>query len=137
MADHTQAGVSHVCSRFHRAIELIGSRWTGAILRTLLQGRTRYASIKAAIPDITDRMLSERLRSLEAEALVIRSVIPDTPVRVEYELTKKGRELQDALIEIGNWAERWIPLEEPAAPPNEASAKTSAPRRRAKAGSGN
>jgi DNA-binding HxlR family transcriptional regulator len=82
-------------------------------------------------------MLSERLRSLETEALVIRSVIPDTPVRVEYELTKKGRELQDALIEIGNWAERWIPLEEPAAPPNEASAKTSAPRRRAKAGSGN
>src|SRR5689334_25130789 len=137
MTNAPKTQVSHVCSRFHRAIELIGSRWTGAILRTLLQGRTRYASIKAAIPDITDRMLSERLRSLEAEDLVIRSVIPDTPVRVEYELTKKGRELLDALIEIGNWAERWIPLEEPAPLPNEASAKTSAPRRRAKAGSGN
>ena len=135
MADHTQVDVSHVCSRFHRAIELIGSRWTGAILRTLLQGRTRYASIKAAIPDITDRMLSERLRSLEAEDLVVRSVVPDTPVRVEYELTKKGRELQDALIEIGNWAERWIPLEEPTTP--ESPAKTSVTRRRAKAGSGN
>src|SRR5882724_7511552 len=60
---------STVCSRFHRAIELIGSRWTGAILQTLLQGRTRYAAIKTAIPDITDRMLSERLRSLEAEGL--------------------------------------------------------------------
>ena len=135
MADHTQVDVSHVCSRFHRAIELIGSRWTGAILRTLLQGRTRYASIKAAIPDITDRMLSERLRSLEAEGLVIRSVVPDTPVRVEYELTKKGRELQDALIEIGNWAERWIPLEEPTTP--KSPAKTSVARRRAKTGSGN
>lgn len=135
MADHTQVDVSHVCSRFHRAIELIGSRWTGAILRTLLQGRTRYASIKAAIPDITDRMLSERLRSLEVEDLVIRSVVPDTPVRVEYELTKKGRELQDALIEIGNWAERWIPLEEPTTP--KSPAKTSVARRRAKAGSGN
>src|SRR5256714_312408 len=137
MADHTQAGVSQVCSRFHRAIELIGSRWTGAILRTLLQGRTRYASIKAAIPDITDRMLSERLRSLEAEDLVIRSVVPDTPVRVEYELTKKGRELQDALIEIGNWAERWIPLEAPAVTPTEAGAKTSVRHRHAKARSGN
>jgi DNA-binding HxlR family transcriptional regulator len=113
MADTSQPAVSHVCSRFHRAIELIGSRWTGAILRTLLEGRTRYALIKAAIPDITDRMLSERLRSLEAEDLVIRSVVPETPVKVEYELTKKGRELQDALREIGSWAERWIPLEDP------------------------
>lgn len=116
MAENSQRVVPHVCSRFHRAIELIGSRWTGAILRTLLEGRTRYASIKAAIPDITDRMLSERLRSLEAEDLVLRSVVPETPVRVEYELTKKGRELQDALREIGNWAERWIPLED--APPS-------------------
>ncbi len=102
---------SHVCSRFHRAIELIGSRWTGAILQTLLQGKTRYAAIRGAIPDITDRMLSERLRSLEAEGLLVRGVIPDTPVRVEYDLTKKGRELQDALREISSWAERWIPLE--------------------------
>ena len=132
MADHPQSGVSQVCSRFHRAIELIGSRWTGAILSTLLQGRTRYASIKAAIPDITDRMLSERLRSLETEDLVVRSVVPDTPVRVEYELTKKGRELQDALREIGNWAERWIPLED--VETNEASDSRSASttRRRAK-----
>lgn len=102
----------HVCSRFHRAIELIGSRWTGAILQTLLQGKTRYALIKAAIPDITDRMLSERLRSLENEELVSRHVVPETPVRVEYELTRKGRELQSALREIGDWANRWIPLEE-------------------------
>src|SRR4051794_41091505 len=101
-----------VCSRFHRAIELIGSRWTGAILQTLLQGKTRYAVIKAAIPDITDRMLSERLRSLETEQLVSRHVVPESPVRVEYELTVKGRELQDALREIGSWAERWIPLDE-------------------------
>jgi DNA-binding HxlR family transcriptional regulator len=57
-------------------------------------------------------MLSERLRSLEAEGLVERTVIPETPVRVEYELTTKGRELQSALREIGNWAERWIPLQE-------------------------
>src|SRR2546423_1476992 len=106
------APTSVVCARFHRAIELIGSRWTGAILQTLLQGRCRYAAIKGAIPEITDRMLSERLRSLEAEGLVERAVIPETPVRVEYELTTKGRELQSALREIGSWAERWIPLEE-------------------------
>jgi DNA-binding HxlR family transcriptional regulator len=107
--------VPQVCARFHRAVELIGSRWTGAIIQTLLQGKTRYALIKSAIPDITDRMLSERLRSLEAEDLVTRWVIADTPVRVEYELTEKGRSLQNALHEIGAWAERWIPLEGSAA----------------------
>ena len=105
--------VPQVCARFHRAVELIGSRWTGAIIQTLLQGKTRYALIKSAIPDITDRILSERLRSLEAEDLVTRWVIADTPIRVEYELTEKGRSLQEALHEIGAWAERWIPLETP------------------------
>jgi len=110
MAD-SSLPVSQVCSRFHRAIELSGCRSTGAILQTLLQGRTRYAAIKGAIPDLTDRMLSERLRSLEKEGLVVREVIPETPVHVEYELTRKGRELQNALREIGDWAERWIPLQ--------------------------
>jgi DNA-binding HxlR family transcriptional regulator len=105
-----------VCARFHQAVELIGGRWTGAIIQTLLQGKTRYALIKAAIPDITDRMLSERLRSLESEDLVTRRVVPQSPVRVEYELTEKGRSLQSALEEISAWAERWISL-----PPQEAA----------------
>ena len=120
--------ISRVCSRFHRAIELIGSRWTGAILQILLQGRTRYAAIKGAIPDLTDRMLSERLCSLESEGLVVRNVIPDTPVRVEYELTLKGRELQNALREISTWAERWIPLESDA--PNDSADESDAGKRR-------
>src|ERR1700724_3633315 len=126
----SSAPVSQVCSRFHRAIELIGSRWTGAILQTLLQGKTRYAAIKAAIPDLTDRMLSERLRSLEGEDLVLRVVVPESPVRVEYELTRKGRELQNALREIGAWAERWIPLEgddERSATPSESKARKRLP----------
>jgi DNA-binding HxlR family transcriptional regulator len=103
--------VPPVCAKFHRAVELIGGRWTGAIIQTLLQGKTRYALIKAAIPDLTDRMLSERLRSLEAEDLVTRWVIADTPVRVEYELTEKGRSLENALLEISTWANRWIAAE--------------------------
>jgi len=115
--------VPQVCNRFHRAVELIGGRWTGAIIQTLLHGKTRYALIKAAIPDITDRMLSERLRSLEAEELVTRWVFADSPVRVEYELTEKGRSLESALREISTWTEQWIPPEapqddEPAIPPD-------------------
>jgi DNA-binding HxlR family transcriptional regulator len=61
-------------------------------------------------------MLSERLRSLEAEELVTRRVVPDSPIRVEYELTRKGRSLENSLREIGEWAEHWLPVESDAAP---------------------
>ena len=99
------------CSRFHKAIELIGSRWSGAILRVLLAGPARYADIRTQIPDINDRMLSERLKELEREGLAERRVIPETPVRVEYELTEKGRALEKTLRAVAAWAEEWIPLE--------------------------
>lgn len=97
-----------LCVRFHKAVELVGRRWTGAVIHLLLNGRMRYAELRDAIPDISDRMLSERLRELEAEGILARTVVPETPVRVEYELTPKGRALQSALAEIGKWAERWI-----------------------------
>jgi DNA-binding HxlR family transcriptional regulator len=101
-----------LCGRFHRAIELIGRRWTGAIVFLLLRSRCRYATLRDAVPDITDRMLSERLQELEEEGIVKRTVIPATPVRVKYALTKKGRDLASAIDAMAAWAERWI---EPAA----------------------
>jgi DNA-binding HxlR family transcriptional regulator len=100
-----------LCARFHAAVELVGRRWTGAVIQLLLDGRMRYAELRDAIPDISDRMLSERLRELESEGIVARLVIPETPVRVEYELTEKGRALERALAEIGKWAERWGTVE--------------------------
>jgi DNA-binding HxlR family transcriptional regulator len=102
--------VPAICARFHEAVELIGSRWTGAVIQALLRGPTRYATIRAAIPDISDRMLSDRLRILELEGLVERHVVPETPVRVEYQLTEKGSSLERALGALGEWAERWIDL---------------------------
>src|SRR5438552_17794092 len=94
------SGAASLCPRFHVAVELIGSRWSGAIIQCLLGGRARYNAIRATIPEISDRMLSERLRALEAEGVVTRIVVPESPVRVEYELTAKGRALQES-IEIG------------------------------------
>lgn len=102
-----------VCPKFHRAVELIGRRWTGAIIDRLLGGRTRFNTLAAAIPEMSDRMLAERLRELEHEGIVTRLVIPESPVRVEYELTEKGRSLGDPLAAIARWAEQW---DEPAAP---------------------
>ena len=100
-----------LCARFHQASELIGRRWTGAIIFVLLRSRCRFATLRDAIPDITDRMLSERLQELEHEDVVDRTVVPDTPVRVEYGLTKKGRALATAIEAITDWAQKWIDLE--------------------------
>ena len=97
-----------LCAKFHRAVELIGARWSGAIVQILLRGPVRYADLRAAVPDISDRMLSERLRELEAEGIVVRTVSQEPPVRVDYALSKKGQALQPALTAIGHWAERWL-----------------------------
>lgn len=113
-----------LCDRFHRAVELIGGRWTGAIIQLLLRGPARFGELRAAVPDISDRMLSERLHELEAEDIVERLVVPETPVRVEYRLTEKGEALEPALNAIGKWATRYV---EPARP-----AKADTPRRRAR-----
>jgi DNA-binding HxlR family transcriptional regulator len=110
------AHTPELCTRFHRASELIGRRWTGAIIFVLLKSRCRFATLRDAIPDITDRMLSDRLQELEAEGIVERTVIPETPVRVEYALTKKGRALAAAIDAISAWADRWVEAAAPPAP---------------------
>src|SRR5258707_15505943 len=101
---HTPA----LCARFHRASELIGRRWTGAIIFVLLKRHCRFATLRDAIPDITDRMLSERLQELEQEGILERTVVPETPGRVEYALTRKGRELSVAFDAIGQWAHKSV-----------------------------
>ena len=101
-----------LCSKFHRASELIGRRWTGAIIFVLLKARCRFAALREAIPDITDRMLSERLQELEQEGIVERTVLPEAPVRVEYELTRKGRALATAVDAIAHWADKWVTVNE-------------------------
>ena len=96
-----------LCNAFHHAIELIGRRWTGAIIFLLLKSRCRFAMLRDGIPDITDRMLSERLQELEQEGIVERTVIPESPVRVEYSLTAKGRALATAVDAVSDWAHKW------------------------------
>jgi DNA-binding HxlR family transcriptional regulator len=89
------------------------------LIYVLLRARCRFATLRDAIPEITDRMLSERLQELEHEGIVERTVVPDTPVRVEYALTKKGRALASAVDAIAAWAERYVALEPPGRKPSE------------------
>ena len=96
-----------VCPDFHAAIELIGRRWTGAIIWALAERPAYFAELCFAVPGLSDRLLSRRLRELEAEGLVKREVHPGTPARVSYALTDKGRALQPVLSELRSWAKSW------------------------------
>src|SRR3954447_14075952 len=99
--------LSAFCPNYHHAIELIGRRWTGAILRAMLSGAARFSDIAAAVPGLSARLLSERLKELETEGIVIRTVVPTTPVRVDYALTEKGQALHDVIVSVSTWAEHW------------------------------
>lgn len=100
------------CPKYHRAVELIGRRWTGAILRALMSDVSRFSEICGTVPGLSDRMLAERLKELETEGIITRTVVPETPVRVEYALTDKGRDLETVIGAVSGWAERWEAADE-------------------------
>ncbi|HKA11880.1 MAG TPA: helix-turn-helix domain-containing protein [Candidatus Dormibacteraeota bacterium] len=100
---------------FQRAIELIGKRWTGAVIRALLAGPARFNHLLIGIPGISDRVLTERLRELEMEGVVERLVDPGPPVRVSYRLTARGRALSPVIASVDAWAADWL------VPPSSAS----------------
>ena len=106
--DARSEGRAVCCSLYHRAVELVGRRWTGAILSVLLGGPLRFSEVKSLVPDLSDRLLSERLKELENEGIVERCVHDEMPVRVEYALTRKGRALEPAVRALQDWAHDWL-----------------------------
>jgi DNA-binding HxlR family transcriptional regulator len=106
--DHTPT-CGRCCPRYHEAVELVGKRWTGAILYVLLHGgRLRFTEIANAVPALSDRLLSERMKELESRSIVVRHVSDGAPTKVCYELTEKGRQLAPAMAELKVWADRWL-----------------------------
>ncbi len=96
------------CPYFQQAVELVGRRWTGAVLRSLLSGPLRFSEIERAVPEISARALTQRLRELEAAGLVVRGVDTGVPVRVSYALTKQGKALEGAVEQLERWAHDWL-----------------------------
>jgi DNA-binding HxlR family transcriptional regulator len=98
----------HLCPKFETAFELLGKRWTGLIIRSLQDGVKRYKDIAHIIPGMSDRMITERIKELEEAGIVKRNVYPEKPVRIEYELTEKGKALSPVMDEVQNWANTWV-----------------------------
>lgn len=107
------ADLDPFCPRYHGAVELIGRRWTGAIIRAMLGRVVRFSDLTQTVPGLSDRMLSERLKELEAEKIVERTVFAETPVRIEYRITEKGRALAGVVESIDAWVAEWVPADVP------------------------
>lgn len=99
---------SKMCPKYESAAELLGKKWTGLIIRVLLGGPKRFKDIKEQIPEMSDKMLTDRMKELEAAGILTRTVYPEMPVRIEYELTEKGRELEEVIQSIQHWGETWM-----------------------------
>ncbi|GEL78529.1 winged helix-turn-helix transcriptional regulator [Tenuibacillus multivorans] len=98
---------TNICPKFERALSIINKRWTGLIIFQLLTGSQRFCNIESGI-GISGRVLSERLKDLEKEGIVKRTVYDETPVRIEYSLTEKGKALEPVLREMRNWSDQWV-----------------------------
>jgi len=99
---------SKMCPKYESAAELLGKKWTGLIIRVLLGGPKRFKDIKEQIPDMSDKMLTDRMKELEAAGILTRTVYPEMPVRIEYELTEKGHSLEEVIQSIQSWGENWM-----------------------------
>ena len=96
-----------MCQHFQRAAELIGKRWNPQVVRALQTGVSRFTDLRNGIPNISDAVLSDRLKELETLGIVTRTVTPDTPVRIDYGLTARGQDLTKVMEELAKWADRW------------------------------
>lgn len=97
-----------MCVRFEKAVELLSKRWVALIVYSLLPGPKRFSDIEQHLPNLSGKVLSDRLKELEAEGLIRRDVYPEMPVRIEYSLTDKGRALSPLFTSITEWADHWV-----------------------------
>ncbi len=104
----TRMDYSKMCPKYEQAAELLGKRWTGLIIRVLMGGPKRFKDIKEQIPEMSDKMLTDRMKELEAQGVLTRTVYPEMPVRIEYELTDKGKDMKDVIESIQVWGEKWM-----------------------------
>ena len=95
------------CRRATGVVELVGRRWSSAILLALARGAERFGEVLGLVVGLSDRMLAVRLRELEHAGLVDRIVEPTTPVSIRYRLTVRGRDLMASLQPLVRYGLRW------------------------------
>nr|WP_225229355.1 helix-turn-helix domain-containing protein [Paenibacillus gallinarum] len=108
MDQESMSNYLKMCEKVTQSYQIIGRKWVAPIIHTLMEEPKRFSEIHALIPDLSKRVLVERMKELEEEGIILRNVIADRPVRTEYSLTRKGTELARALNAVGRWAKEWL-----------------------------
>ncbi|TXL83789.1 helix-turn-helix domain-containing protein [Streptomyces sp. IB2014 016-6] len=93
-----------VCRSFQRSVEIVGKKWTAAVLMAAMRGDRRFVDYRARITGISNQMLSQRLRELEGHQLIERIVVPTTPVQITYRPTEQGASLMRVLHPLIEWS---------------------------------
>jgi DNA-binding HxlR family transcriptional regulator len=96
------------CQQVQLVLDTIGRRWAGSIMIAASHGARRFTDFRRAIPAISDRMLSQRLKELESLELLSRTVVPTTPVQILYEPTERGLDLLSQLQPLLNWGKKHL-----------------------------
>jgi DNA-binding HxlR family transcriptional regulator len=96
-----------LCPKIETTLSLLGKKWNALIIYTLMNGPKKFSEIEKFITGISSRLLNERLKELEKEGIIKKNIYNESHLRIEYELTRKGIDLQDTFKNIGNWAEKW------------------------------
>ncbi|HPJ24191.1 MAG TPA: helix-turn-helix domain-containing protein [Bacillota bacterium] len=98
-----------ICPKFEKAAALLGKKWSSLIIYQLMNGTKRFTDLQKEIK-ISAKVLSDRLKELEDEKIIKRNVYPETPIRIEYDLTDKGKSLEPILSAISCWSDQWVKL---------------------------
>jgi DNA-binding HxlR family transcriptional regulator len=96
-----------LCPKMELTLELLGKKWVALVVFSLLSGPKKFSEIEKYIPGLSSRMLAERLKELEKTEVVVKTIYPETPIKIEYSLSQKGIDLTQTFNAIGEWAEKW------------------------------
>ncbi|WP_086941806.1 MULTISPECIES: winged helix-turn-helix transcriptional regulator [Trichococcus] len=97
-----------ICPKFEKTFSILGKKWTGLIIEVLMDGDKRFKELAAQIPNVSDRVLVERLKELEDEKIVVRTENPAAAIKVMYGLSEKGKALNSVMQEIQTWSDAWV-----------------------------
>jgi len=97
-----------MCPEVEKALYILGKKWTGLIVVSLLNGPLKYSQLEKGISGISSRMLTERLKELAKEGIIAKNVYSEIPIKVEYQLTEMGLGLADTYEKIIKWAKNWF-----------------------------
>ena len=98
---------NELCPKVESSLNMLGKKWVGLIIYTLMSGPKKFSDMEKFIPGLSSRLLNERLKELEKLGVIKKTIYSESAIRIEYEITRKGLDLESTFKNIGEWADKW------------------------------